>query len=751
MRPISEQHGSENVVKNQSLASAERLWNEWEVHFLILLSLALQVFLFITGSIRRRSASRIFQSLIWLAYLSADSVAVFVLGHLAVYASGPGHELMPFWAPFVLLHLGGQSTITAFSMQDNELWGRHLLGLVTQVTVAGYVVSKSSWPDGRLLAAMVLMFLSGCFKYAERTFCLYLASPTNLRDMSLGIISWLVKSGHRDFTNAILQIREPEDQEYFYLSLGSDYSRERARSELTERFRSMLNVHSTSMDEGFGDMMESILHSIVSMDAPLNDPITVLGANIIPSLHAQCKCTVGNGSKAYEIVAARLVPCQRRLYTKSPLNRLRLYIFSKYVDHCCGPCVGRCRGRGSLRSAAISGAMSVLLIAPVLYLPTFLTPIALALFRDTDKAGQLHNHSRADVIVSYTLLVGALALEVTSVLIMFSYCISDFTGGVVDLMSSASRKKWSEKLAQYNMIRTYATQSEGIPPQWIKSTLDACGFKLFDVTHISLPQDLKKLVLDKLLDFGAAGHEEWSFASTGGSLALHKWADKHKGSPYARPGTALHRTINGMEFQMRVLIWQIATDICYLGDGSQPSFNPDRSLKKMCRELSNYIMYLIFKCGVMLTTNSQFLHHRALKELERALSDHNVGEEGATREVFQAWKNSHGGPVTTTSSSSSQPKGHLQLLQTIHEDLESPVLPRACELAQELIAIQEDQRWDLITAVWLEMLFFTAPRCGGAFHSQHLTTGGEFITHVLLLMYFLGPFLPPRSEYVPGL
>ncbi|CAN6372711.1 unnamed protein product [Urochloa humidicola] len=535
---------------------------------------------------------------------------------------------MPFWAPFVLVHLGGQSTITAFSMQDNELWGRHLLGLVTQVAVAGYVVSKSSWPDWRLLTAMVFMFLSGCFKYAERTVCLYFASPTNLMDRSLGIISWVVNHGRHPhfFINTVLQIRGPEGEAArFRLSFGSDdYTRRRARHVLTRRFHSMLNVHSTSMDEGFGEMMESIIHSIVSMDAPLNDPITVLGADIIPSLHVQCKGTVGNGSKAYEIVATFLVPCHCRLYTKSPLNRLRFHIFNKCVDHS--------SARESLRSKAIAGFLIIL----VLYLPTIFTPIALALFifRDSD-------HSRADVIVSYILMVGAVALEVTSVLIMFSYYISDSTDGFVDLMASlslASRKKWSEKIAQYNMIWTYATQSEGMPPQWIKRPLDACGFKLFDVRHTPLPQDLKKLVLDKLMDFGAAGQGEWSFASTGGRLALHKWADKHKGLAYAQPGTTLHRSINGMEFQMRVLIWQIATDICYFGDGSQPNTNPDSSVKKMCRELSNYIMYLIFKCGVMLTTNSQFLHHRALKELETALKYHNVGEEGAARKVFQAWK-----------------------------------------------------------------------------------------------------------------
>jgi hypothetical protein len=85
--------------------AVQELWNAWEIHFMILLSLSLQVFLFLFGGMRRRSSYWFLQTVLWLAYLSADSVAVFVLGHLAVRATEPGHELMAFWAPFVLVHL----------------------------------------------------------------------------------------------------------------------------------------------------------------------------------------------------------------------------------------------------------------------------------------------------------------------------------------------------------------------------------------------------------------------------------------------------------------------------------------------------------------------------------------------------------------------------------------------------------------------------------------------------------------------
>ncbi|RLN07901.1 hypothetical protein C2845_PM11G18110 [Panicum miliaceum] len=100
---------------------------------------------------------------------------------------------MSFWAPIMLIHLGGEDTITALSRKDNELWKRHLLILASQVAVAGYVVAKVSWPDGRLMAAMVLVFLSGCFKYTERTLCLYLASPEKLRSRAVGGLSDTLK------------------------------------------------------------------------------------------------------------------------------------------------------------------------------------------------------------------------------------------------------------------------------------------------------------------------------------------------------------------------------------------------------------------------------------------------------------------------------------------------------------------------------------------------------------------------------
>ncbi|KAF7005003.1 hypothetical protein CFC21_020157 [Triticum aestivum] len=158
-----------------------KLINMWEIQPLVLLSFTLQIFLFFTGSLRQHSASMFLRLSIWAAYLGADFVAVYTLGlvsrHEDITIEGhiPGktQSLAFFWAPFLLIHLGGQDTITAFAMEDNNLWLRHLLNLVVQAVLAIYVFWKSI---GRhrveLLVSGVFLFVVGVIKYGERIWSL---------------------------------------------------------------------------------------------------------------------------------------------------------------------------------------------------------------------------------------------------------------------------------------------------------------------------------------------------------------------------------------------------------------------------------------------------------------------------------------------------------------------------------------------------------------------------------------------------
>uniref|UniRef100_K3ZLP9 DUF4220 domain-containing protein n=1 Tax=Setaria italica TaxID=4555 RepID=K3ZLP9_SETIT len=772
------------------LEHAKELWDEWGIHCLILVSLFLQVFLFLTADMRRRSGSRVIMMALWLAYLSADTVAIFVLGHLAVY-----------------------DTITAFSKQDNELWTRHLLSLVSQVAMAGYVVSKSSWPDARLRAAMVLAFFRGFFKYAGRTLCLYYSSPKSLRALSLGSVSDSIErlghgmSGARRMIEEIFEIMFVADMCWKFVG--------RMTGGLT--FPDLIHIMSVDavvndswliqFADELPDMLEEGPTAAAAAargrregadrrrrprptrgagsrrrpaggrppppppgaDAGGRPPLLVPGRALArhgPSccglaqpdkkvvgpgldrlLGTQCQPSPArksfgpnsagpisagpgwvNRCMAYQYVAAIMVGSYRALYTKTLLPFYVGFLLDRHVEN----------------RYVLELFTNLIFLIPILF-QYLSTTIALVLFAAAEKK---RPYSQADIIVSYLLLVGAIVLDLLPVFTsIVSLARKPFRPGTAREWAIMclgncfvpqgwqTTKQWSEELAQYSMISRYNTSNACMPSlrKWTGKCFGAWCVEFFDTTRTPGPapvtDDLKLLVLDKLLL--QTCRQEWDIASFRGERALEKWMGSHQVPETRRSGyAALHMSVSSrVEFPRSVLILHIATDICYFSEDTET--DEAKKKKMMSRELSLYIMYLVFKCDVMLTSISRLAHEQAHEELKEIISGRqspqgNLDEKEAIMEVIEAMKKEE------------QQKGSM-----LKEVIYTPVLSRVYAVARELMAIDDEaSRWDLISEVWLEVLFYTAPRCGAAFHYEHLSTGGEFISHVLHLMRLLCPFMP---------
>ncbi|CAN6217307.1 unnamed protein product [Urochloa humidicola] len=185
------------------------LWNKSGMQIMVLLSFGMQVFLFVFGTIRWRSSSAFARLSLWFVYLLADSTAIYALGHLSVGSGGDSseHQLQSFWAPFLLLHLGGPVNITAYALEDNQLWPRHLQILVVQVLGAAYVTYMSMASGGALLLllASISMFAVGLAKYGERTWALKCSSISSIRSsLSKLEMTWdygIVKHADRNMSD----------------------------------------------------------------------------------------------------------------------------------------------------------------------------------------------------------------------------------------------------------------------------------------------------------------------------------------------------------------------------------------------------------------------------------------------------------------------------------------------------------------------------------------------------------------------
>ncbi|XP_066337692.1 uncharacterized protein [Miscanthus floridulus] len=165
-------------------------WNVWQLRILVLGSLFLQYFLCVAAFLRKGRIPDWFRFLTWLAYLGGDAIAIYALATLYnrhqkqewVSTDHYSVSLEALWAPILLLHLGGQDGITAYNIEDNELWKRHVLTALSQVAVAIYVFCKS-WPqDKRLLQAAILIFIPGIVKCMEKPWALKNASINSLVD-----------------------------------------------------------------------------------------------------------------------------------------------------------------------------------------------------------------------------------------------------------------------------------------------------------------------------------------------------------------------------------------------------------------------------------------------------------------------------------------------------------------------------------------------------------------------------------------
>uniref|UniRef100_A0A0D9XHR8 DUF4220 domain-containing protein n=1 Tax=Leersia perrieri TaxID=77586 RepID=A0A0D9XHR8_9ORYZ len=172
-----------------SLSSAVQWWEEWQLRILVLGSVGVQLLLLISAYTRKLSIPFWVRTLIWLAYLGSDATAIYALATLFnrhrtqdCSCAQSSSALEVVWAPILLMHLGGLDIITAYDIEDNELWKRHIITAVSQITVSIYVFCKS-WPPGgdkRLRQAAILLFVPGILKCIEKPWALKSASINSL-------------------------------------------------------------------------------------------------------------------------------------------------------------------------------------------------------------------------------------------------------------------------------------------------------------------------------------------------------------------------------------------------------------------------------------------------------------------------------------------------------------------------------------------------------------------------------------------
>ncbi|KAL6894672.1 hypothetical protein ACP4OV_008770 [Aristida adscensionis] len=657
------------------------LWNEWGLQILVLVSFALQVSLLIFGGIRRRSTSALLKFFLWSAYLLADSTAIYTLGHLSVDTRSDEHQLVAFWAPFLLLHLGGPDNITAYALEDNTLWLRHLQTLAVQVLGAAYVIYKYLVSGGTLLLlASISMFVAGLLKYGERI--------------------WALKCGNIGSIRSSISISKFKANPYQLLSMGT------SEEEL------LLGAH-TQFDicKGvFADIITLPNPSVLSQSKP-RSVISYLGEDL------------------YKLVEMELSLMYDFLYTKAAV------IHTWY---------GFCIHFTSLFGTATTFLLFQLSIS--------------------SKGNQ---YSRVDVIISYVLLVGALALEVISVCravlstwtCSLLHCRGRSCEWLLHIITSlsrrvhpASRRLWSGSIGQYNLFHLCTRNRDeigsrlamklGLHDWWNKIHFSGT----FSCTDSLSIQDLKRLVLQALQNKDRALQDKDTDLNSRGSFILKSMEAYND---FAR------WSVN-IDFDESILVWHIATEL-YI---RKSKIKHSKELTEPTEVLSDYMMFLLVVKPNMLPGAARHnIHLASCEQLEGQCrmrfgdKDNPVAASPVSWNPYCILKElfHHDGPNTSRISrreklaemawSFSQfALGSVKAPSPHGNSIRDDANMYAVLLANELLTLESswhEQRdpLELILGVWVEMMLYAADHCSQESHARQLSNGCEFITIVSLLAH----------------
>ena len=679
--------------------SVRKLWDEWELRSMVLVSLFLQIVLTIFSNRRKFTVAIWIRILIWSAYLSADWVATVSLGTLSQLGDSegkhddmdPNHTLMAFWAPFLLLHFGGPGTITAYSLEDNELWLRHLLGLVVQVGVAFYVFLRSWTSRTPLSFLSIPMFVAGIIKYGERT--------------------WVLRSASKQhFGDALLPVPDPgPDYAEFVKKYDPEIYKMRRTKKETIGTTEALGLqpfidgdHGTTLILGRKYINEAYL--LFKMQ------LRHLYGGLILSLDDQQRSEgiirYVSSEEAFKVVEAELSFFYDVLYTKAVVVYSLLGILLRTVSF-------------------------LSIISPLVAFSFFI---------------EMHEFSNVDINITYTLLFGAIFLEIYAIVVLilsdwsivwlcsskrkYTLLTSWIHRAITSFPSSTSGKRWSRSMSQNNLIdsclrdktkfdhevNSFFDKNKFLERFWYMTWEKVDGMEepiysfLLEMTN-DVRRDLKKLLKHR------------------GDYVITK-----KGDSISRK---LGWSVVDVEFDHSILLWHIATDLFSYYDDDEDSY-PKSARCKISKCMSEYMLYLLVMCPSMLPKGiGKFRFRDTCSEAKRFFQQRRQSisnRKKACRLLLEV----------ETKIEPSQVKG----------DKSKSVLFEACRLVRKLksLEMELEEKWEMISRVWVEMLCYAASHCGWAQHAQQLRRGGELLTHVCLLMSHLGlseQFQILEGEIVP--
>ncbi|CAO2034220.1 unnamed protein product [Urochloa humidicola] len=658
------------------------LWNRWSIQILLLFSLSLHVLLLPLAGIRRHKASVLLRVPLWLAYHLADTIGIYAFGLLSLSDAPREHRLMPFWAPFLLLHRGGPDSIAAYAFHDTQLWMRHLQVFIVKVVAATYVLYKHLPRDDSFLAlAALLMWAVGIGKYAERVVA--------------------IRGGNMRSIRSSLKKQPPARHHHFH-----------------HWDQGLLKKKSIDEDEAHLRRAHCMFHigKRATVDSWLEkDPehntfemLKVLRKEDSKGMWAFAELQL---SLLYDI-----------FYTKAAV----IHTWPGYFLRVASSVIIA----ASFLLFHFSGKDDQKVDVGVTY-----TLLAGAFLMEVESLLNSLGSSWAYAFLCTTrwswLRYAALCTGRWDRLRQIVKTIKGRIG------SYGSGRRWSGKMGQYNMLHYCSRRKRAYTPL-LGRVAEMLGFEeWWNRKHYSATVDISDGLKEGLFKYI---HRLTETGLNSQGVIRKSWGQ----DALEREDKELYERIKkdrnlGVEFQEGVIIWHIGTDI-FLAASSRDTGDA-ADLVKDIRTLSNYLMFLLVDHPKMLPGLAQnMLYRRTCENLSDRCKNHGHPTTASIGTILKEMFRLNDGPSGTEVDHIND------LANTVYKEKPKynhniPRLCYACGVAKELLDREKDKGSNavlkLVLDVWMDFLVYAANRCSRESHAKKLSSGSELTSVIWIMTDFL--------------
>lgn len=680
---ITEEIKTSKALLNVNLMT---IWKKWELRAMVLFTLGVQIVLLLLGNRRKSSPTVRLRVVVWCAYLTSDYVATVALGvlsrKLGEVNGTPGHlddnsKLVALWAPLLLLLLGGPDTITAYSLEDNALWLRHLLALGVQAGATAYVLFMA-WTSSSLSVLSLVMILVGLIKYGERTWVQWLASKDKLRESMLSppdpspnyarfMAEYNLKQaeGYHVTADEVIEVQVPATP-YATVDLSNnDYARKE---------KGGIPVH--LIIKAY-DLLQ--IFKCLFIDLILSYDDRDLSRSIFKGF---------SWKDAFQLIEIELGFMYDLLYTKATL------LYSVWG-------VGR------------------------RFITFSLTLLVLVFFSLIEKSA---NCSPVDLYITYALLAVIIIFEIYSILILLSSDRTDVWLSVhnknralhraVTCVQLPKQPRWSNSIAQFSLLEFCINEN----PLVCHGILERLNInEKLDKYHCTTSENVDPNLKRKIFERVKEKSEKLEMPTDPGQIG-REHTDEIWGIE--------------AEFDQIILTLHIATELCFYSDKVKESGFDNYKLSKL---LSRYMLYLLVRYPFTLPNGIGQIRIRdtfaeAIKFFEEQAHSKPKPEErrGASSADRRSQK-------ALELACNMLLKVNTEVPPTkVKGGRSKSVLFDGCRLVRVLNKKDRIERWEIIWNLWVDVLLYAASQSRGDCHADQLRRGGELLTHVWLLLAHFG-------------